>query len=39
MFILVLRRKLRYDTALDIKLLESYRPTPEQTPKHNPSFG
>ncbi len=34
MFIRVIRRKLKYETALDIKLLESYRPTPEQMPKH-----
>jgi len=34
MFIRVVRRKLKYDIALDIKLLESYRPTPEQTPRH-----
>ena len=34
MFIRVVRRKLRDDIALDIKLLESYRPTPEQAPKH-----
>jgi len=34
MFIRVVRRKLKYDIALDIKLLESYRPTPEQAPKH-----
>jgi hypothetical protein len=34
MFIRVVRRKLKYETALDIKLLESYRPTPEQAPKH-----
>ncbi len=34
MFIRVVKRKLKYDTALDFKLLESYRPTPEQAPKH-----
>jgi anion-transporting ArsA/GET3 family ATPase len=34
MFIRVVGRKLKYDTALDIKLLESYRLTPEQAPKH-----
>jgi hypothetical protein len=34
MFIRVVRRKLRDNVALDIKLLESYRPTPEQAPKH-----
>ena len=34
MFIRVVRRKLRDDIALDFKLLESYRPTPEQAPKH-----
>ena len=34
MFIRVVRRKLKYDMALDIKLLDSYRPTPKQTPKH-----
>ena len=34
MFIRVIRRKLKHDIALDIKLLESYRPTPEQAPKH-----
>jgi hypothetical protein len=34
MFIRVVRRKLKYGIALDIKLLESYRPTPDQAPKH-----
>jgi|GEM_PF-2305844 hypothetical protein len=34
MFIRVVRRKIRDDIALDIKLLESYRPAPEQAPKH-----
>ncbi len=34
MFIRVVRRKIRDDIALDIKLLESYRPTPEQAPRH-----
>ena len=34
MFIRVVKRKLRHDTALDFKLLESYRPAPDQPPKH-----
>ncbi len=34
MFIRVVERQLRYDTALDFKLLESYRPAPDQPPKH-----
>ena len=34
MFIRVVERQLRYDTALDFKLLESYRPEPDQSPKH-----
>ncbi len=34
MFIRVVKRKLRYDVALDFKLLESYRPAPDQPPKH-----
>jgi hypothetical protein len=34
MFIRVVKRKLRDDTALDFKLLESYRPAPGQPPKH-----
>jgi hypothetical protein len=34
MFVRVVERRLRYDTALDFKLLESYRPTPDQPPKH-----
>ncbi len=34
MFIRVVERQLRYDTALDFKLLESYRPALDQPPKH-----
>jgi hypothetical protein len=34
MFIRVVERQLRYDAALDFKLLESYRPTPDQPSKH-----
>jgi hypothetical protein len=34
MFIRVVERQLKYDTALDFKLLESYRPAPDQPPKH-----
>jgi hypothetical protein len=34
MVIRVVRRKLKYDIALDIKLLESYRPIPKQAHKH-----
>jgi hypothetical protein len=34
MFVRVVKRQLRYDTALDLKLLVSYRPSPDQPPKH-----
>jgi hypothetical protein len=34
MFVRVVKRKLRYDMALDFKLLESYRPAPSQPSKH-----
>ncbi len=34
MFIRVVKRKLRQEMALDFKLLESYRPAPDQPPKH-----
>ncbi len=34
MFIRVVERQLKFDVALDFKLLESYRPAPDQPPKH-----
>lgn len=34
MFVRVVERQLKFDTALDFKLLESYRPKPDQPPKH-----
>jgi hypothetical protein len=34
MFVRVIKRMLRDDTALDFKLLESYRPAPDEPPKH-----
>jgi hypothetical protein len=34
MFVRIVKRYLKYDTALDFKLLKSYRPSPDQPPKH-----
>jgi hypothetical protein len=34
MFVRVVERELKDDMALDFKLLESYRPAPDQHPKH-----